>query len=91
MTIPRELIVRKKFGLPVPLVDWFRDKNGLGRYLDLLTDKRSCLRSFCDSDEIQRIIALFLKGHNEFSDVLWVLVNLELWQRIFVENDKAYS
>ena len=34
--LPYELVYRRKNGLRLPLVDWYRDLNSVGRYLDLL-------------------------------------------------------
>jgi len=86
--LPPQLIQRKKYGLPVPLAKWFRDQEGMGRYIDFLTDDKARERKLFNYKVIEELIQEFKKGNDRISEILWVLVNLELWQRIFIEEEK---
>jgi asparagine synthase (glutamine-hydrolysing) len=83
--LPAEILNRKKYGLPVPLVSWLRDEQGLGRYLDLFISKSYPQRSFYNYTNIRKLIADFKSGQDNISEILWVLINLELWIQIMIE------
>jgi len=89
--LPEEMVKRKKCGLPVPLVSWFKDDKGLGRYVTMLKEERARARDLMDYDAVDQYIAEFYKGNDKVSELLWVLTNLELWQRIFIDKDPLYT
>ncbi|MEZ5543296.1 MAG: asparagine synthase (glutamine-hydrolyzing) [Pseudomonadota bacterium] len=82
---PREMIYRRKVGFGVPVGKWFRDKDGLGRYLDLVTDDTFAARNYCDASRVRKLVERHRNGVSDHSDVLWGLVSLELWQRTFID------
>lgn len=83
--LPREAIYRQKVGFSVPVSDWLKDKSGLGRYLELFSDKSFKLRSYFESVRIQQLIDEHLTGKYNHCEILWNLINFELWYRIFIE------
>jgi asparagine synthase (glutamine-hydrolysing) len=82
---PREMIYRRKVGFGVPVGRWFRDKHGLGRYLDLITDNTFASRGLCDAERVRELVKRHRRGDADHGDVLWGMVTLELWQRIFLD------
>jgi asparagine synthase (glutamine-hydrolysing) len=89
--LPLSALRRKKFGLPVPLASWLRDVEGLGRYVDLLTDDRARSRGLFEARALDGVIRRFRQGEDRLFDLLWVLINLELWQRIFLDGQPAHE
>jgi len=83
--LPKEVIYRQKSGFGVPLSIWFREKNGLGRYLDLLTADDCRVGRFVNIDNLRKLIRDHLSGNADNSELIWTLMNLELWYRIFIE------
>jgi asparagine synthase (glutamine-hydrolysing) len=81
--LPQEIIFRKKVGFGQPLAEWFRNPSGLGRYLDWF--KETSTRKSLDYGAIQRLISQHVSGEVNHVDILWPLVNLELWARIFID------
>ena len=83
--LPREVVHRAKSGFGVPLAEWFRQPAGLGRHLALLGSDDFRRREIADPTVVSRIVDEHGAGRADHSELLWELVNLELWHRIFVE------
>lgn len=82
--LPKEIIYRQKSGFGVPLDKWFRDPTKLGRYLPLLTNSQSETTEYLDQKVLQLCIVQHLDGSANYGELLWMLVNLELWHRIYI-------
>ena len=83
--LPPELIYRRKNGLNLPLREWFRDKRLLGRYLDMLLDGVTRGRNIYNMDYLEYMVDAERKNTGGFTVKLAMLVNLELWHRIFFD------
>jgi hypothetical protein len=44
-------------------------------------------RGLFNIKRLNECIGSFKNGNDELAEVMWVLVNLELWYRIFIDND----
>jgi len=88
--LPAEIIKRKKAGFAVPIRDWFRGElKSLVR--QVLLDKRSIDRNYFNEDYIKKLLFRHQKGSNDYSYHIWALLNLELWHRMFMDNDNIYK
>jgi asparagine synthase (glutamine-hydrolysing) len=83
--LPEEIITRKKVGFGVPVGTWLRNKSGLGRYLELLTDSTFRQRGYCNSTAVGRLVSEHLRAERDHSEILWGLINLEVWWRMFID------
>ncbi|MCX5659231.1 MAG: asparagine synthase (glutamine-hydrolyzing) [Planctomycetota bacterium] len=84
--IPRETIYRKKVGFTVPLNPWFRGPLApLVR--ELLLGERSLARGYYRPDVLRRVVEDHLDGRVERSRSIWSLLALEIWHRLFVDDD----
>jgi len=83
--LPKKIINRKKIGFSIPLEDWFRDKNGLGSLLSYLNDDIFKSRPFYNHKLITSLIDSHLKNKGNYGRILWVLINIEVWHRIFID------
>lgn len=79
---PKEMIYRRKVGFGLPLDQWFRDPHGMGRYLDLIIDQTCRERGFYDCSKIETIIDRHRQGATDQGELLWSLINFELWCRM---------
>ena len=86
--LPHDVVYRKKSGLAMPLADWFRDPDTMGRYLDMLDEPRSRQRSYLDGKVLSRVVREHRRSQANHAELLWGLLNLELWQRVLVEGDR---
>jgi asparagine synthase (glutamine-hydrolysing) len=84
--LPREIVSRKKVGFGVPVSRWLRNARGLGRYLDLLTDNTFRARAYCDPKVVERLIYEHLQKGSDHGEILWGLINLEIWWRLFIDS-----
>jgi len=87
--LPNQIVHRKKEGFGVPLAKWLRNPIALGRYLSLLEEPRSQVRGWFGARHIPRCIKEHISGTRDHSELLWGLINLELWQRMFIDVDTS--
>jgi len=84
--VPCEILTRRKMGFPVPIGRWLR-----GHFWPLVEDlvlgPRALQRGFFDPLGLKRLAMEHRQGLREHGDRLWLLLNLELWQRIFLDGD----
>jgi asparagine synthase (glutamine-hydrolysing) len=84
--VPREILARRKMGFPVPLGSWFREPfQSVVREFAL--GPRARRRGLFDPSYIQRLVDEHRGGSVGHADRLWLLVNLEIWQRIFLDGE----
>ena len=83
--LPREVVWRRKAGFGAPIRSWLR---GPLRPLvdDLLSEETVRARGLFRHQEVQRIIAANLTGREDYNLQIFQLLNLELWQRIFIDS-----
>lgn len=78
---PTDFVRRRKVGLTLPLAEWLTDPNGLGRYLDMVTEQDAELARFGDTKQISALVDRFRRGEAAVARILVHLINLELWLR----------
>lgn len=84
--LPGDIVRRRKMGFPVPLSMWFREREDCTK---ILCEKRTADRGLFDPQFVQNIIHEHRQGHHDYSYVIWLLINLEHWIRIFVEGESV--
>jgi len=84
--IPRESLRRRKLGFPVPLGRWARE-----RYAPLIRrticGPRALARGMFEPRALERLVAEHESGIANHTDRLWLLMNLEMWHRIFIDGE----
>lgn len=84
--LPEEILSRSKMGFPVPVGSWFRGE--FRRVLDeFVLGSRARERALFDPVAVRRIAEDHERGHGNRAEQLWSLVNLEVWQRIFFDQE----
>ena len=83
--LPHKAIYRQKVGFGTPVDLWFRDNTGIGRYLDMFFESQFQHREGLRANRIQAIVREHRAGTRNHGELLWNLVNLELWHRIFID------
>lgn len=79
--LPMDLTRRRKIGLWLPYHEWYRDRDRLGRYLDMVTAPDSRLASFGDRKRLSGFVEKTLQGDRSAGLILQRLAELELWLR----------
>jgi len=84
--IPREILARRKMGFPVPLGRWFRDPSS-SLVREVVLGPRAMRRGLFDRPAVQRLAAEHRSGADDHADRLWLLLNLEIWLRVFIDGE----
>jgi asparagine synthase (glutamine-hydrolysing) len=86
--LPENVIWRPKAGFGAPLRSWL--SNELAPMVDeMLSPSAVAARGLFDPTEVQRIIAADRAGFEDNALRIWALLNLELWQRTFLDGDST--
>jgi asparagine synthase (glutamine-hydrolysing) len=84
--VPRSILTRPKMGFPVPVGRWLR-----GRFWPVVEEfvlgQRALERGFFNPIALERLAMEHREGLRDHGDRLWLLVNLELWQRVYLDGD----
>ncbi len=84
--LPPPIRRRSKMGFGVPISHWFR--NELKDYLsEVLLSETSLKRGYFQEGYIRQLLNEHCQGSCDHGHRLWALLNLELWQRMFIDQD----
>jgi asparagine synthase (glutamine-hydrolysing) len=82
-----EIRNRKKTGFPVPYESWLR--NDLKDVIwGVLTDRKTIDRGYFGKNAIEGLLRANASGAN-YSKEIFSLLNLEIWQRTFLEQEQV--
>jgi len=77
---------RRKMGFGVPVSRWFR--NELKDYVyDILLDPRTLNRGYFRKDGIEHLLNDHMAARYDHSSKIWALLFLEIWFRVFIDNE----
>jgi asparagine synthase (glutamine-hydrolysing) len=84
--LPPAILSRRKMGFPVPMNRWLR-----GAFHPLVSEfvlgPRAAGRQLFDAAALGTMAAEQASGTARHGDRLWLLINLEIWQRIFLDGE----
>jgi len=84
--LPKETLCKKKKGFSMPIGKWLRED--LKKYTEqILFSKELEERGLFNIDYIKELWQEHQQGNKDYSVELWILLKLELWFRIFMDND----
>jgi asparagine synthase (glutamine-hydrolysing) len=84
--LPRELVERPKQGFGFPLARWMRtDLAPLLR--TVVADSRFIMAGVFSRPYVERILHEHLAGKRDHNFRLWILLNLEVWHRLFLDEE----
>jgi asparagine synthase (glutamine-hydrolysing) len=82
--VPRTVLRRPKHGFAVPIDPWFRGT--LRNFaFEVLLDERTSRRGYFDMKVVERLWREHVSGRHVRSSQLWLLLNFELWHRIYLD------
>jgi asparagine synthase (glutamine-hydrolysing) len=88
--LPQELIDRKKQGFGFPLALWMRSE--LRHFLqELFRRSRFVELGLFDGDYMRTILDEHLSGRVDHNFRIWILLNLEIWHRLYFEGGTVES
>ena len=65
--------------------EWTRGAGGLGDLVDLLLEPNAACRSYLEPAPLRRVVEDHRAGKSDNGELLWSLLNLELWLRTLKE------
>jgi len=84
--LPADIINRKKVGFGFPLAIWMR--TDLKYFLiNLFEQSRFIELGIFNRDYIRRIIQEHISGKVDHNFRIWILINLEIWYRLYFQNE----
>jgi asparagine synthase (glutamine-hydrolysing) len=84
--LPDSIVHRQKLGFPTPWAYWLAGP-ALNNLRSLLTEPRTLERGHFRAEAISRLFDEHMSGHRDHGNRIWRLLNLELWQRIFLDGE----
>jgi asparagine synthase (glutamine-hydrolysing) len=83
--LPKEILTRRKMGFPVPLGAWLR---GPFSYVidEYVLGARALERGIFNHGFVREIVSRHKSGENH-AERLWMLINFEIWQRRFIDDE----
>ena len=82
--LPKELVYREKQGFGFPIALWLRDELS-GFLRNLFAESRFIQAGIFEKQTVHMLIEEHLSGKADHNFRLWILLNLELWYRMYFE------
>ncbi len=83
-TIPDAILDRPKMGFGAPLGEWMR--RSLKEILvDSVLSDQALARGYFKPEAVRTMVRTHMSGSNEFQYILWDMLMLERWQRMFID------
>jgi asparagine synthase (glutamine-hydrolysing) len=82
--LPESILSRPKMGFPVPFATWTR-RGWQDMLRDVLLDRQTLDRGLLKGPAVAALIDDHAAGRTDGGDILWSLLNLELWYRTFID------
>jgi asparagine synthase (glutamine-hydrolysing) len=86
--VPTAILRRRKMGFPVPVNRWFQGP-AWPLVEDVVLGERARERGLFDPAAVSRLATEHRAGAARHGERLWLLLGLELWQRAFIDGDRA--
>jgi asparagine synthase (glutamine-hydrolysing) len=86
--VPAAILTRPKMGFPVPVGRWLRGPFW-GVVEEFVVGPRALDRGLLFPDAVRRLADDHRAGRADHGMRLWLLVNLEIWRRIFLDGEDS--
>jgi asparagine synthase (glutamine-hydrolysing) len=87
--LPPEVARRRKQGFGLPLGYWFKGRLG-DLAVELFRDSSLAEAGYLSRDALLAILEEHRRQGIDHSHRLWMLLNLEIWHRIFIQNNRVH-
>jgi asparagine synthase (glutamine-hydrolysing) len=84
--VPKQILERKKMGFPVPISRWLQDAF-FPFVEEFVLSPRARNRRLFRPEALARLAAEHRSGRADHGARLFLLANLEIWQRIFMDRE----
>ena len=84
--VPAAVLTKPKHGFAVPTDPWFRGKLKDFTF-DVLLDQSTRQRGYFNRAFVEKLWREHLEGRHVWDSQLWLLLNFELWHRIYLDGE----
>ena len=84
--LPHSIVYRQKMGFPTPWAYWLAGPQ-LDDLESMLLEPRTLERGLIERDAVRKLFAEHRAGRRDNGDRIWRLLNLETWQRVFIDGE----
>ena len=84
--LPHSIVYRRKLGFPTPWAYWLAGSQ-LDDLESMLLEPRTLERGLIEREAVRRLFAEHRAGRRDNGDRIWRLLNLETWQRVFLDGE----
>lgn len=84
--VPEPIMNRGKMGFPVPVGRWLAGPHA-GMVDEFVLGPRSRARGLFHDASLQSLVEEHRCGRVDHADRLWLLINLEIWQRLMIDGE----
>jgi asparagine synthase (glutamine-hydrolysing) len=88
--LPPEVLTRPKMGFPTPLKNWLLHPHSQFLYQTLL-EPNGLLANSLNYDKLLLLLQNHQQQKIDATDRIWRLLNLQLWSKIFLQNQKDHT
>ncbi len=82
--LPNKIVKKPKHGFDVPIGEWIKDE--LREVVeDVCSGQSVTNRGLFDPQAVRRLLDDHLSGRRELNNQLWILLSLEWWQRLYLD------
>jgi asparagine synthase (glutamine-hydrolysing) len=85
--LPASIIHRRKMGFPTPWEHWLHAE--LDHVKSILLSTTALSRGLFKKPAIERLFSDHQAGRRDHSHRIWRLLNLELWQQIYIDHERT--
>lgn len=86
--IPHQITDAEKQGFSAPDASWFKGES-IDYVRRILYDKQACIYRYMDREPLLALVDEHLEGKQNRRLLIWSLLNVEKWCRIYLENEKS--
>ena len=84
--LPSSIMHRQKMGFPTPWEYWLSGPQ-LDELEKMLLEKRTLERGLLEPEAVRKLFEEHRQGRRDNGNRIWRLLNLEIWQRVFLDCD----
>jgi asparagine synthase (glutamine-hydrolysing) len=88
--VPKQILTRRKMGFPVPIGRWLQHEFW-PMVEEFVLGPRTLRRGLFAPEVLTKIATEHRLGVSRHDERLWLLINLEIWQRIFIDGEAPSS
>jgi len=86
--LPDLILSRSKMGFPVPVGSWLKGGHQVVAQ-EYVLGERARRRGLFEFEALRSLVEEHQRGVEDHSERLWSLVNLEIWQRLFLDGESV--